>query len=91
MRCWLELMVALIAPVLPALALAQDRPPPDTVEIAVLKQREEEPAWTTNLTRPPDDEGLAGASDDRLRGPDCRDNLLHVVPSRAMLTDALAQ
>ena len=165
MRCWLELMVALIAPVLPALALAQDRPPPDTVEIAVLKQREEEPAWTTNLTRPPDDEGLAGArlalrdnettgritkqafklaeeilapdddpvpvferlaaggsrflvldvpaeallriadaakgrdlllfnagsSDDRLRGPDCRDNLLHVAPSRAMLTDALAQ
>jgi len=33
----------------------------------------------------------AGSSDDRLRGPDCRDNLLHVAPSRAMLTDALAQ
>jgi ABC transporter substrate binding protein (PQQ-dependent alcohol dehydrogenase system) len=31
------------------------------------------------------------ASDDRLRGADCRANLLHVVPSRAMLTDALAQ
>ena len=164
-RCWIELMIALIAPVLPALALAQDRPPSDTVEIAVLRQREEEPAWTTNLTRAPDDEGLAGArlalrdnettgritkqvfrlaeeilapgddpvpvferlaadgsrflvldvpaeallriadaakgrdlllfnagsSDDRLRGPDCRDNLLHVAPSRAMLTDALAQ
>jgi ABC transporter substrate binding protein (PQQ-dependent alcohol dehydrogenase system) len=33
----------------------------------------------------------AGAPDDRLRGADCRDNLLHVAPSRAMLTDALAQ
>jgi ABC transporter substrate binding protein (PQQ-dependent alcohol dehydrogenase system) len=33
----------------------------------------------------------AAASDDRLRGADCRRNLLHVAPSRAMLTDALAQ
>jgi ABC transporter substrate binding protein (PQQ-dependent alcohol dehydrogenase system) len=32
-----------------------------------------------------------GAPDDRLRGADCRANLLHVAPSRAMLTDALAQ
>ena len=31
------------------------------------------------------------APDDRLRGPDCRANLLHLAPSRAMLTDALAQ
>ena len=31
------------------------------------------------------------AADDRLRGEDCRANLLHLVPSRAMLTDALAQ
>ncbi|MFO1057275.1 MAG: branched-chain amino acid ABC transporter substrate-binding protein [Dongiaceae bacterium] len=31
------------------------------------------------------------ATDDRLRGPDCRRNLLHVVPSRAMLADGLAQ
>lgn len=31
------------------------------------------------------------APDDRLRGVDCRANLLHLVPSRAMLTDALAQ
>lgn len=33
----------------------------------------------------------AGASDDRLRGADCRANVFHVLPSRAMLTDALAQ
>jgi ABC transporter substrate binding protein (PQQ-dependent alcohol dehydrogenase system) len=33
----------------------------------------------------------AGAPDDRLRGPDCRNNILHIAPSRAMLTDALAQ
>ena len=32
-----------------------------------------------------------GVSDDRLRGRDCRANLLHIAPSRAMLTDALAQ
>lgn len=31
------------------------------------------------------------APDDRLRGADCRANLLHLAPSRAMLTDALAQ
>lgn len=33
----------------------------------------------------------AGAPDDRLRAADCRDNVLHVAPSRAMLADALAQ
>lgn len=33
----------------------------------------------------------AGAPDDRLRGADCRANLFHVLPSRAMQTDALAQ
>ena len=33
----------------------------------------------------------AAAPDDRLRGADCRKNLFHVVPSRAMQTDALAQ
>ena len=33
----------------------------------------------------------AMATGDRLRGEDCRANLLHVVPSDAMLTDALAQ
>ncbi len=31
------------------------------------------------------------AADDRLRGADCRGRLFHVAPSRAMLTDALAQ
>lgn len=31
------------------------------------------------------------APDDRLRGEDCRAGVLHVVPSRAMQTDALAQ
>ncbi|AWN39003.1 ABC transporter substrate-binding protein [Methylobacterium radiodurans] len=33
----------------------------------------------------------AAAPDDRLRGADCRKNLFHIVPSRAMQTDALAQ
>jgi ABC transporter substrate binding protein (PQQ-dependent alcohol dehydrogenase system) len=31
------------------------------------------------------------ATDDGLRGADCRSNVFHVVPSRAMLTDALSQ
>ena len=33
----------------------------------------------------------AGAADNRLRAEDCRGNLLHTLPSRAMLADALAQ
>ncbi len=33
----------------------------------------------------------AEAPDDRLRGVDCRANLFHTAPSRAMLADALAQ
>lgn len=33
----------------------------------------------------------AQAPDDRLRGGDCRANVFHVAPSRAMLADALAQ
>ncbi|MDQ0327601.1 ABC transporter substrate binding protein (PQQ-dependent alcohol dehydrogenase system) [Rhodopseudomonas julia] len=32
-----------------------------------------------------------GAADDRLREADCRGNLIHVTPSRAMLADALVQ
>ncbi|WP_029003326.1 ABC transporter substrate-binding protein [Azorhizobium doebereinerae] len=32
-----------------------------------------------------------GATDDALRGADCRANLFHVAPSRAMLADALVQ
>lgn len=31
------------------------------------------------------------AQDDRLRNEDCQSNVLHIAPSRAMLTDALAQ
>lgn len=33
----------------------------------------------------------AAAPDDRLRGADCRADLFHIAPSRAMQTDALAQ
>ena len=33
----------------------------------------------------------AGAIDDRLREQDCRDNVLHIAPTRSMLADALAQ
>ncbi len=33
----------------------------------------------------------ASARDDRLRGKDCRDNVLHIPPSHAMLADGLAQ
>jgi ABC transporter substrate binding protein (PQQ-dependent alcohol dehydrogenase system) len=32
-----------------------------------------------------------GARDDKLRSHDCRPNLLHTIPSRAMMADALAQ
>jgi len=33
----------------------------------------------------------AGARDDRLRQEECRDNVMHILPSHAMLADALAQ
>ena len=33
----------------------------------------------------------ATSADDRLRGADCRENVLHLLPSRAMLADALMQ
>ena len=33
----------------------------------------------------------AATADDRLRGEDCRNNILHLLPSRAMLADALVQ
>ena len=33
----------------------------------------------------------AGAPDDRLRGAECRANVFHTIPSRAMQTDAIAQ
>ncbi len=32
-----------------------------------------------------------GAPDDRLRDEDCRDNVMHIAPSRVMLADGLAQ
>ncbi len=32
-----------------------------------------------------------GSTDDRLRGDECRTNILHLLPSRAMLADALVQ
>jgi ABC transporter substrate binding protein (PQQ-dependent alcohol dehydrogenase system) len=32
-----------------------------------------------------------GSADDRLRGEDCRANILHLLPSRAMLADALVE
>jgi ABC transporter substrate binding protein (PQQ-dependent alcohol dehydrogenase system) len=32
-----------------------------------------------------------GSADDRLRGADCRANIMHLMPSRAMLADALVQ
>jgi ABC transporter substrate binding protein (PQQ-dependent alcohol dehydrogenase system) len=32
-----------------------------------------------------------GSADDRLRGEDCRSDILHLLPSRAMLADALVQ
>jgi ABC transporter substrate binding protein (PQQ-dependent alcohol dehydrogenase system) len=159
------LILSLLLAVLPMMALAQDETAPQAVAIGVLRQLQEEPPWSTSLTRTPEDEGFAGArlalrdnettgritkqsfklseesvppgedplpaferlaagglrilvldvpaeallriadaakgrdlllfnagaADDRLRGADCRDNLLHVSPSRAMLTDALAQ
>jgi ABC transporter substrate binding protein (PQQ-dependent alcohol dehydrogenase system) len=33
----------------------------------------------------------AATADDRLRGEDCRNNILHLLPSRAILADALVQ
>lgn len=165
MGCWVNLIVGIIVTVPPTAALAEQKPRPQAVEIGILRQLQEEPPWSTSLTRAPEDDGFAGArlalrdnettgritkqafklveeslapgddpitaferlaasglrimvldvpaeallriadaavdrglllfnagsSDDRLRGADCRDNLLHVAPSRAMLTDALAQ
>jgi len=162
MRLRAAFVIGLFVSMSPPPALAQEA---RAVGIGVLRQLREEPAWVTNLTRPPEDEGFAGARlglrenettgrivgqgfklteasvppgedalpaferlvaggagvvvldvpaevalrvaeaaterdlvvfnagavDDRLRGVDCRDNLQHTAPSRAMLTDALAQ
>ncbi|SED58701.1 ABC transporter substrate-binding protein [Rhodobacter sp. 24-YEA-8] len=51
-------------------------------------------ATTVRLADMAGDQALvinAASTDDALRGKDCRANLLHVAPSDAMLTDALAQ
>jgi hypothetical protein len=60
-RYGVDLVLGLIFAVLPAMALAQERPSLEAVEIGVLRQFQEEPPWTTNLTRAPEDEGFAGA------------------------------
>jgi ABC transporter substrate binding protein (PQQ-dependent alcohol dehydrogenase system) len=48
-----------------------------------------------SVARMPEAAGItffdAGSADDRLRGEDCRANILHLLPSRAMLADALVQ
>ena len=61
MRCWVDLVFGLVLAVSPTIALAQEESSSQAVEIGVLRQLQEEPAWTTNLTRPPEDEGFAGA------------------------------
>lgn len=59
--------------------IVTDLSPADTLAVADLAETED--ALVLN----------AGATDDRLRNDDCRANLLHTAPSRAMLTDGLAQ
>lgn len=54
---------------------------PADVQLAIADLREAEGALLFN----------ASAPDVRLRGADCRANLLHTIPSTAMRTDALAQ
>jgi ABC transporter substrate binding protein (PQQ-dependent alcohol dehydrogenase system) len=48
-----------------------------------------------SVARMPEAAGItffdADSADDRLRGEDCRANILHLLPSRAMLADALVQ
>jgi ABC transporter substrate binding protein (PQQ-dependent alcohol dehydrogenase system) len=56
-----------------------DLPGPLTAEVAA--RTEAQPVLLLNVS----------AEDDALRGADCRPHLLHVAPSRAMLTDALGQ
>ena len=52
------------------------------------------PRFSRSPTRPAASSALvfnAGAPDDRLREEDCRANVIHVAPTRSMLTDGLAQ
>jgi ABC transporter substrate binding protein (PQQ-dependent alcohol dehydrogenase system) len=48
-----------------------------------------------SVTGMPEAQGVTffntGSADDRLRGEDCRADILHLLPSRAMLADALVQ
>jgi ABC transporter substrate binding protein (PQQ-dependent alcohol dehydrogenase system) len=48
-----------------------------------------------SVTGMPEAQGITffntGSADDRLRGEDCRTDILHLLPSRAMLADALIQ
>lgn len=48
-----------------------------------------------SVTGIPEAQGITffntGSADDRLRGEDCRADILHLLPSRAMLADALVQ
>jgi ABC transporter substrate binding protein (PQQ-dependent alcohol dehydrogenase system) len=48
-----------------------------------------------SVARTPEAAGItffdADTADDRLRGEDCRANIMHLLPSRAMLADALVQ
>jgi len=76
---------------------------PQTVEAEMARLLEEGVQWFVLLADAPTQLRLADmagdraiifnarASDDSLRGADCRANMLHVAPSDAMLTDALAQ
>jgi len=59
--------------------IVADLPAPDLLALADLPAAED--AVVLN----------ARARDDRLRNANCRANVLHVIPSRAMLADALAQ
>jgi ABC transporter substrate binding protein (PQQ-dependent alcohol dehydrogenase system) len=56
-----------------------DLPAPELLSVASLSEAAAATIFNT------------GASDDRLRGEDCRANILHLLPSRAMLADALVQ
>ncbi|MBV8130894.1 MAG: ABC transporter substrate-binding protein [Alphaproteobacteria bacterium] len=56
-----------------------DLPAPDLLSVASLPEAASVTIFDT------------AAPDDRLRGEDCRANLLHLLPSRAMLADALVQ
>ena len=55
MPCSAYLIFGVIRALSPAAALAQESPVTATVEIGVIRQLQEEPPWSTSLTRAPDD------------------------------------